>query len=249
MKTTKHQIVAVLLVLALILTLAGCSSGGGGEATAPPASEETQGTTPEPADTPEETPDDTDAPETSDTSAEGLPDNLADLTIILDGDTLTLPMPLEDLLALGWEREDEDVYEKTLKPGERGDLSRLRKNDVIGIFAAVANTGDQDITVRQSTVFGISINKSVLTPEAMELPDSIKLDVSTVDDVIAAYGEPTDLSNANRILNVGNANNEVLYYAKAGYDIALEWYTDGVGIVTIDIQSAEISGFSYLSLS
>jgi len=108
------KILSIVLALnmALVLTvLAGCSSGGGGDATTPPASEETPEATlsePEtPTAAPEATPDESDTPDTSDSSVGGLPENIADLTIILDGDTVTMFMQIEDFLTLGWEPEED----------------------------------------------------------------------------------------------------------------------------------------------
>ena len=196
MKTTKHKILSVLLVATLALTmLTGCSSGAGSEITTPPlASEETPEVsqepeaTPSPTEAPEAAPDDSETPDTSDSSAGGLPEYLADLTIVLEGDIINMTMPLEDFLDFGWEPSDNSTskrLELTLEPKQYTGF-HARKGDA-DIYVQVANLqDDQAIIARQGSVFGIEPYGNV---NSTELPEGISLGASTVDDFIAAYGE------------------------------------------------------------
>ena len=229
MKTTKHKWLSILLIAAIMLTvIAGCSSGDGSETATPPASEDAPEATQEETETPEATAAPTEAPvETPAPIAEGLPENIADLTIILDGDTVTMLMQIEDFLTLGWEPE-EGMYERILNNEE--DLIEPGGYEIMKLIKGDINLGldlgnrlsDQPVVVRQTQITGIKM-QFFSSEVSYELPLGIKRGVSTIDDVIAAYGEPSDIYEPS---GFDGTVSTVLDYKKEGYRIKFWIETD-----------------------
>ena len=193
MKITKHKILSILLIVSLTLTvIAGCSSGAGNDAPSPPASEETPEVTPEPEAAPTPKPEETPAPtpETS-PSPTDTPEILGDLDITVHSDAITLPMPLEDFLSLGWESQKSEPLEKTLEMKQMYWHMFVKGDLYVHLFIANLSE-DQSCTVQQGTIVGLEF------PQVWELPGGIKPGVSTKDDLIAVYGEP-DSESSGRV--------------------------------------------------
>ena len=224
MKTAKRKWLSILLVAVLALSaLAGCgggSAGGGdnGETATPPADSEIS----EPETTPGETPD---APAPT---AGGLPENISDLAIILEGDAITLPVTVEDFLTLGWGVRYEDILKITLESKQYTSFGVEKDGHAISVY--VANfLDDQSSTIQQSTVIGFV--GELKWDTVFELPHGIKLGVSTIDDVIAAFGEPS------KFVESGEAD-----YFMDGYNIYIFWDADSGITDRFNIQK-DLSGF------
>jgi len=226
MTAKRLVVIASMCILALTLMTA-CDGNSGGNDTAPiapPASEETPEATAEPEATTEATaePDDSETPDTSDSSAGGLPEYLTDLIIMLDGDAITLPMPFEDFLSRGWELFSRSA-ETTLEPEQYAKRLLTKDNNIIGV--SVANTLDQASTVQLSSVYGISLT-SELTG-IFELPLGITLNVSTKEDVIEAYGEPTKISS-DSIISYSEEDYKVDFYFDKDSGVIDRMFVDSI---------------------
>ena len=120
---------------------------------------------------------------------------LYDFTFKLEGDTITLPLKLGELYAIGWEpayRLAETMGSSTFS------AATFMKNGKEAMFY-FSNPGDGELALHECFVHGISsyyyddyISDDVNEDFAViELPKGIILGKSTVFDVRKAYGDPT----------------------------------------------------------
>ena len=196
----KTLAIAIMLVMVLLL-LTACNNGDAAGAT-PPAS--------------------ADKPEASDAPIE-----LGKLAIVVVGEALTLPMSVEDFVALGWEPIDEktaEKLEKTLGPREFTYFT-FKKGDYYEQPFIANLSGSETITVNQGTIVGLN---DIRSDEGLELPNGIVQGVSTRGDVIAAYGEPDEVDSWGKWIEYnmeGMAVNMVVGQAE----------TDVIGLVKIEL--------------
>jgi hypothetical protein len=193
-----------VLALVLILSLVACgdkndnSSGNGdSSSTTPPI---TQSETEDPS----VSPDVSEAPPVS-TGVSGdkypvatpiIPDGLSSnpesFQFSLDGNILTLPALYSDFTSLGWTHNDIDG--KTLRPGfAMVGSSSLRKGDAALTGAFFINLSDKELPLSECHVYGFafSYGTSGAVSTSFVLPGGLHIG-STVDDIIATYGEPTE---------------------------------------------------------
>ncbi len=153
--------------------------------------EETPELTPEP--TPESTPEPTSEPDDNKTAIvmpTDLSVNLYDYQFSIDGQVYDLPMWFSDMEAIGWEYKGDKDYKLdgisyTYDEWEKGDLE---------IWTNVSNFSINANNVTDCQITTIEIDADYLDePVDVLLPKRVQLGVSTYEDVIAAYGEPTNL--------------------------------------------------------
>jgi hypothetical protein len=120
---------------------------------------------------------------------------LLDFNMTIDGDSFKFPMTVADIEALGWSLASPDDAD--------GDLNKntyqstyFKKGDLqINLFSI--NTSSETKKVRDCPISGggfsgwLSGNPSKSSAVVI-LPGGIEIGKSTIDDIIAAYGEPTD---------------------------------------------------------
>ncbi|MCD7818277.1 MAG: hypothetical protein LUH07_04410 [Lachnospiraceae bacterium] len=116
-------------------------------------------------------------------------DSWMDYQITIDGDEYSFPMMCEDFVALGWVS---DETEDTLEPYTY-DIYYFTKEDLT-CPVYILNLGINTLSVENCIVAGISIDRYYWDDSdiEVELPAGIIKGVSTADDIIAAYGTPTD---------------------------------------------------------
>lgn len=212
------RFIAIVLTLTLALTLAfslaACGGGNDASSTASPASTGAS-----------------QAIQGSGATASGLPEGLADLTIMINGEAVILPKPLEDFLALGWGSfYGPDVPNLDGKLEAKQYYDFVAQNGTSKVVLSTANLQDgQPSALRQGTVFMVDAELSNIRFSSndvdFELPLGIKLGVSTKDDVIAAYGEPDYLSTDEGYIN----------YQKDDYNLGIEYNLDSGVIKRISI--------------
>lgn len=122
-----------------------------------------------------------------------LSDNLYDFEFAVDGEKLTLPISYADLTAKGWEFEGD--AEQGIPKDNYLLAARFKKGESY-IGASPANfVSEGDVKVKDSLSYQFSFNirdSYKPTMSAVKLSKDIKLGVSTLSDVKAAYGDPTD---------------------------------------------------------
>ncbi len=151
------------------------------------------------ADTGAETEFTTDTTDTSEAESETpdhddaeLSDDLYSFQMKINSDIYTFPMSYDEFLALGWTYKNDETMEiqpNSYSPSERFSLGDLE------VYATVTNLGINTVPVTQCAIAGISIDSfqmADVTDVTIELPGGIQYGVSTLDDITAAYGTPSD---------------------------------------------------------
>lgn len=132
---------------------------------------------------------------TTDTETEStseLSDDIYSFQIKINSDVYSFPMSFDDLISLGWEYIDDDSAE--LAPNNYSPTERFKLGD-LEAYVTMVNLGINTEPISDCTVAGISIDSfqmADVTDVAIELPGGIQYGVSTLDDITAAYGTPSD---------------------------------------------------------
>lgn len=161
--------------------------------TAAPTDQPTPTPTASPTDTP--TAASTDTP--ADTTASGdLSDDLYSFQFSLNGTVYTLPCAYSQLTENGWSIED--IGDQTLEPDQYTFSDALINGDM-RIMASLVNTDTKVLPMDKCNVGKISIdNYQAEKGVKLIFPKNITYG-STYDDVIAAYGKPTEESGSGSI--------------------------------------------------
>lgn len=120
-----------------------------------------------------------------------LSDDLYSYQIVVNGELYQLPMTFADLAALGWvydgdEGEELEAY--------TFDGMRTFYNGSYEISADIINQADSPKPYAECDIvgFGVSLSYNSGNDMVFVLPKGIQSGVATVDDVKAAYGEPSN---------------------------------------------------------
>lgn len=213
-----------LLMCVLMLSFTACGSSGDSDPAE--SGEDTAGETESQVE--DETEDETEeSPDSADVSGDEypyatpvIPDELSaspdSFQVSLDGNVLTLPALYSDFTALGWEC-DVDVDTETLKSGFMmvGNAA-LRKGDASLSGVTFINLSDQELPLSECYICGFAfaydtkgaVETSVVFPGGLHIG-------STADEIIAAYGEPTETddsrSSATKLIYKFGEYNEITF--------------------------------------
>lgn len=128
----------------------------------------------------------------SSNSTSELSDDIYSFQIKINSDIYSFPMSFDDLISMGWEYIDDDSAE--LAPNNYSPTERFKLGD-LEAYVTMVNLGINTEPILDCTVAGISIDSfqmADVTDVAIELPGGIQYGVSTLDDITAAYGTPSD---------------------------------------------------------
>lgn len=119
-----------------------------------------------------------------------LSDDLYDFQLSIDGTVYQFPMFYSDFEALGWEYDGDPT--QTLSSNQY-TTSEVWEKDGFKAYARFANLSVNTVPFSESMVAGFKLDKFYLKDCDWEifLPGGIQYGVSTVDDIKAAYGEPS----------------------------------------------------------
>ena len=110
------------------------------------------------------------------------------------GNLIQLPVKYEDFTALGWTLSKNDSPDTMVPPGSYTMVTF--NNGEASVYADMMNFGINEAAVSDCLVAGIKFDMSWgdidLTANPVKLPGGISMGVSNVDDIKAAYGEPSD---------------------------------------------------------
>jgi len=198
----KNKLLKVLLAITFAASLIGCASKE--ETTAVPTQEETEeasievveeATTEAPVETEEETTEEqTDKPSRSE-SVVNTPTELSDdiyaFQVSVDGIVYQFPMWASDFEALGFTYDGD--FSDTLSSNQYATTQVWDKGEG-SVYTRLANLSMNTVTFAESMVAGITFDEFQLRDVDWEimLPKGIQYGVATRDDIIAAYGEPSD---------------------------------------------------------
>ncbi|MCL2528794.1 MAG: hypothetical protein FWE41_00415 [Coriobacteriia bacterium] len=205
-----------ILVLVLVLTLSLVACGGNNNSDNDAPEPQTQIEVDEPEKEEEAPPVSTDVsgdeyPYATPIIPDGLSSSPDSFQVSLNGDLITLPALYSDFAALGWTTDRIDG--ETLKPGYYtiGSIS-LKKGDTSLNSIRFINLSDTELPLSECYVYGFafSYDRKGAVETSVVLPGGLHIG-STIDEIIAAYGEPTETaeSGSRKIkltYNFGNGN-------------------------------------------
>lgn len=122
---------------------------------------------------------------------EELSDNLYDFQIAMDGQVYQFPMWFDDFEALGWEYLGDRT--EVLYANEYLYAEPWQK-DGVTIYTSIANLSLNAIAPEEGQVCGLNFDDYQMRncDWKIELPKGIAFEESTREDILKAYGEPTD---------------------------------------------------------
>ncbi|MDR2197329.1 MAG: hypothetical protein LBO07_05125 [Coriobacteriales bacterium] len=126
-----------------------------------------------------------------------LSDDLYSYALQLDGVVYTLPTPYAEFKANGWLLED-DILSQTLEPSQYS-LGIIAKNGGHLVMLSFVNNSTDVVRLEDADVGRVSLDE--LNAEAgteLLLPGGITFGASH-EDIIAAYGEPSDVQEGSLI--------------------------------------------------
>lgn len=141
---------------------------------------------------------DADQKETAAQNSGELSDDLYSYQILINGEIYQVPMDVETLVERGWEL-DGDIEEEL--GAYTFDGVRTFYSGDCEIQVDIVNETDSPKPYRECRAVGISVSLSYNYKGGMTfiLPKGIQSGVSTVEDMKAAYGEPTSFSESDGI--------------------------------------------------
>lgn len=196
------KLFALTLALVLALSLAACGSNNDNRSTASgnidsstTASSTSQGETEDSSVSSDVSGDE--YPFATPIIPDGLSSNADSFQISLDGNILTLPALYSDFTALGWTCDRIDG--ETLKPGfiMTGNAA-LKKGDATLSGANFINLSDEELPLSECYVYGFAFayDTKGAVSTSFVLPGGLHIG-STIDDITAAYGEPTETDDSS----------------------------------------------------
>lgn len=129
-------------------------------------------------------------------------DNLYDYKIMIDKDVYTLPMKYSDFISYGWKPENGFDEDAVLEAGQRITIQCYKGN--YWIIVSLYNFYNNNRVVTDCHVVGFEIssgkilgNKNPYNQEGtIKLPKGICLRESGLEEIKAAYGEPSEITNS-----------------------------------------------------
>lgn len=124
-----------------------------------------------------------------------LSDDIYSFQIQINDEVYQFPMSYDDFVARGWEY-DPGTYEEApeFQPNQYS-VSETFKKDGLEVYGIIANFGMNTEPIEKCQVCGVKLDKFDFDKEGTSnviLPGGIEWNVSTVDDIKAAYGDPSD---------------------------------------------------------
>lgn len=187
------------------------------------------------------------AGETVDTApaAAGLGTDIYSFQLEYAGKLIQLPMTYEDFTALGWTLSENDSPDTMVPTGSYTMVTF--NNGEVSAYVDMINFGINEAAVTDCLVAGITLDMSWgdtdLTANPVNLPGGISMGVSNVDDIKAAYGEPSDTYDSDLYTK--------MTYEKDSYEqVELCVYKESNTLLQVDIRNfKEPEGFDKGSVS
>ena len=165
--------------------------------------------------------------------AEGLGDDIYSFSMELDGQIMKFPMTYQDFVGMGWELSSREDPDMKISTNSYGFVSFNKgKNSV---SAEVMNLGINEVGLEDSLIGGITVDGSYdidLTSVSVKLPGGIELGKSTLDDIKAAYGDPSDTYE-------GDLYTKVTYEKDTYQEVELSVFKDDNTLKKVDMENLE----------
>lgn len=162
-----------------------------------------------------------------------LGDDIYSFSMEFDGQTMKFPMTYQDFVGMGWELSSREDPDMKISTNSYGFVSFNKgKNSV---SAEVMNLGINEVGLEDSLIGGITVDGSYdidLTSVSVKLPGGIELGKSTLDDIKAAYGEPSDTYE-------GDLYTKVTYEKDTYQEVELSVFKDDNTLKKVDMENLE----------
>lgn len=217
----------------LVLLLAGCMAFGlpstvcGAE---------------QPADTAETAADETTAEKTE---AAGLGTDIYGYQVEYAGNLIQLPMTYDDFTSLGWTLSKNDSPDTMIPTGSYGMATF--NNGEVSAYVDMINFGINEASLSDCLVGGIKLDMTWgdvdLSSISVKLPGGIVMGTSNIEDIKAAYGEPSDTYE-------GDLYTKMTYQQDSYQRVELYVYKEENTLLQVDIRNfKEPEGFDKGSVS
>lgn len=151
----------------------------------------------------------------------------SDYAISVDGEVWDFPMTYTEFEKFGFEPEDDVTA--SLEPYQYGMFTYKKGDDTIYIY--ICNFDVNSLPANECIVAGVSFDDFEI-PEngaVVELPGGVKRGESTVDDIKAAYGEPTNTYD-------GDLFTKLTYSTDAYETLDLSVYKDSGTLKNVEVK-------------
>lgn len=107
-------------------------------------------------------------------------------------DLYQFPMSYEEFTKFGWKLTDDDT--ETLSP-EQYTIATFENKDGYTVYTEIFNLGKDTLPFNKCQIGGITVEEMINYEKEITcfLPGGIQFGVSSKEDIIAAYGDPTDI--------------------------------------------------------
>lgn len=167
-----------------------------------------------------------------------LGDDIYSFQVMFDGDLLKLPMSCDELISMGWQAENPEDLDTMVQNNSYITGVRFVKGNYY-ISADILNLGINEEPASKCLIGGIEVDASgavhenigqKIEPGIAMLPGNIEVGTATIEDIKAAYGEPTD-AHEDEVYTV-------LTYDKDSFqDITLTVYQETGTLLEVDMQN------------
>lgn len=121
---------------------------------------------------------------------QALSDDIYSFQAEIDGEIYQFPMSFEEFTSKGWTYDGDATH--TMDP-EQYTTAETFKKDASRLYATIFNLGMNTVPFSECQIGGFSVDSFMMKDGAfsVKLPKGIEFRVSTLEDVKAAYGEPS----------------------------------------------------------
>ena len=150
-----------------------------------------------------------------------------------DGQTMKFPMTYQEFTDMGWELSSSEDPDTKVSTNSYGMLTFNK--GASSVYADVINLGINEVGLEDCLIGGISVDGSYdvdLTAVSVKLPGDIELGKATLDDIKAAYGEPSDTYE-------GDLYTKLTYEKDSYQEVELSVFKDDNTLKEVDMRNFE----------
>ena len=162
-----------------------------------------------------------------------LGDDIYSFSMEFDDQTMKFPMTYQEFTDMGWELSSSEDPDTKISTNSYGMLTFNK--GASSVYADVINLGINEVGLEDCLIGGISVDGSYdvdLTAVSVKLPGDIELGKATLDDIKAAYGEPSDTYE-------GDLYTKLTYEKDSYQEVELSVFKDDNTLKEVDMRNFE----------
>lgn len=162
-----------------------------------------------------------------------LGDDIYSFSMEFDGQTMKFPMTYQEFTDMGWELSSSEDPDTKVSTNSYGMLTFNK--GASSVYADVINLGINEVGLEDCLIGGISVDGLYdvdLTAVSVKLPGDIELGKATLDDIKAAYGEPSDTYE-------GDLYTKLTYEKDSYQEVELSVFKDDNTLKEVDMRNFE----------